>query len=71
MKGILDPCTMKGPIKSPFSVCPAVHQFGVFLRSGSLVLSNFLHNGRYLEYLKTDRKIKKRQPIFPGKFIFT
>ena len=35
-------------------VCLPVSQFGIFLRNGSLVFSDFLYDGRYLEYLKTD-----------------
>ena len=41
-----------------------MRQFGIFLRNASLVFSNFLHDSRSLEYLKTDRA------LFPAKFIF-
>ena len=39
------------------SVRLSVCQFGIFLRNGSLVFPNFLHDARYLEYLKTDRAL--------------
>ena len=39
------------------SVYLFVHQFGLFLRNGSLVFSDFLYDGKKLEYLKTDRAL--------------
>ena len=39
---LLDPHPMNGPTKSPLSVC----QFGVFLRNGSLVFTDFRPDGR-------------------------
>ena len=48
------------------SVSLSVHQFGIFLRNGSLVFSDFLHNGRQLKYLLT---LKLTKPFFRGKII--
>ena len=45
MLSLLDPCTTECPIKSLF-VYLSVHQFSVFLRNGSLVFSDFWHDGR-------------------------
>ena len=46
------------------SVCQSVHLFvclfassGIFLSNGALVIPDFLHNSRQLEYLKTDRAL--------------
>ena len=36
----------EGRIKSPLSVCPSICQFYIFLRNGSFVSSDFLHDGR-------------------------
>ena len=58
---LLDPCPKKGAVKSLF-VCLSIHQFGIFLRIGSLVFSDILDDGREMEYLKTE-------PFFPGKFM--
>ena len=44
-------------------VCLSVRQFSIFLRNGSLVFSDFLHDGRSLEYLKT--YCLKTEPFFP------
>ena len=52
---------MEVPIKSLLFVCPPVclfvGQFSVFLRNGSIVFSDFWHDGRQLEYLKTYRAV--------------
>ena len=60
---------MEGPVKSllsvhlsvRLSVCPSIRpsvlQFGISLRNGSLVFSDFLHDGKYLKYLKTDKAL--------------
>ena len=45
MLSLMDPCTTECPIKSLF-VYLSVHQFSVFLRNGSLVFSDFWHDGR-------------------------
>ena len=58
------PRPMEGPIKSPLFICLSVRQFSIFPRNGSLVFSDFLHNGKLLEYLKADIA------LFPGKFFF-
>ena len=57
---LLDPRPTDSPIKSPFSISLFVRQFGVFLRNGSLVFSDFLRDDRLLEYLKTDRALFPR-----------
>ena len=44
-------------------VCLSVRQFSIFLRNGSLVFSDFLHDGRSLEYLKT--YCLKTEPFSP------
>ena len=46
------------------SVCTSIRHFEFFLRSDSLVFSDFMLDGRQLKYLKTNRA------LFPGKFIF-
>ena len=62
---LLDPRPAEGPVKSPLSVClsvcPSVRQFGIFLRDGSLVFTDSWHDGKYLEYLKTDRALFSRK----------
>ena len=66
--GILEPHSREGPIKFMLSVCLSVFlsvcQLGIFLRNSSFDFSDFLHDGRYLEYLKTDRN------LFPRKIHF-
>ena len=60
------------------SVHPSIHQFGILLRNDSLVFSNFWHDDRSLEYLKTGRvlffqansflpKFKQKVPEMPPK----
>ena len=48
---LLEPRSTEGDIKSPLSVCQSgrlpVSQFGVFLRNGGLVFSDFWQDGRY------------------------
>ena len=50
------------------AICPSVYlqvyQFGVFLRNGSIVFSDFWHNCKYLEYLKPDRALLSRKIHF-------
>ena len=46
---ILDSCPTEAPIKLLLSVCLPVHeQFGIFIRNGLLVFSEFLHHVRAL-----------------------
>ena len=42
----LGPRPTDDPIKSPLSVYLSVRQFGVFLRNGSLVFSDFWRDGK-------------------------
>ena len=53
----LDSCPTGAPIKSSLSVCLSLSQFVIFLQVISF--SDFLHDDRYLEYLKTDKALKK------------
>ena len=52
------------PTKSPMSVFLSGCQFGIFLRNGSLVFSDFLRSSKWLEYLKTDRVLFSRKIHF-------
>ena len=79
---LLDPRPKKGPIKSLLSVClslrPSVQSFSqIWL----IILSDFWHNGRKLEYLKTDkvlfskkihfwRNLSKQDPKWSQNFFF-
>ena len=46
---ILEPSPTEGPIKSPFyvrlSICLSIRQLDIVVRNGSLVFSDFLHDG--------------------------
>ena len=46
------------------SVCLSVRQLRVFLRNGSIVLSDFWHDSRKMKYLKTDRAFFSRKIHF-------
>ena len=65
LETFLDPCPSEGPIKSPLSGCLfvrlSVRQFGVFLGNYPIVFSDFQHDRRQLEYLKTDRALFSRK----------
>ena len=61
---IIGSSRMEGPLKSPLSVCLSIYQFGIFLRNGSLVFSDFWQDGRYLAYLKTDRALFSNKIYF-------
>ena len=50
------------------SLCPSICQCGIFLWNGSLVFFNFLHDGRSLESLKTDRALFSWKIYFCPKF---
>ena len=79
---LLDPRPKKGPIKPLLSVClplrPSVQSFSqIWL----IILSDFWHNGRKLEYLKTDkvlfskkihfwRNLSKQDPKWSQNFFF-
>ena len=56
IKSFIGPRPTEGPIKSPLSVglsvCPSVNS-SFFFRNGSIVFSDFWHDVRWLEYLKT------------------
>ena len=47
---------MEGPIKSPLSVRPSISS-AFSSEMAQLFFSDFWHNGRELEYLKTDRAL--------------
>ena len=60
----LDPHSTNGPIKSLQSYCLSVSQFGIFLRNGALIFSDFFEGCQIIEISKNDRA------LFPEKFIF-
>ena len=47
------------------SVCQTDHQFGFFFMNGSLVFSDFWHDGRQSEYLKTSSLFFQENLFFP------
>ena len=47
------------------SICLCVVQFGIFLSNVSLVFSDFLHNSRQLQYLRTGITFFSRRIHFP------
>ena len=68
----MDPRPMEGPLKSLLpvclSICPSV-SLAFFLKNGPLLFSDCLHNGRWLEYLKSDRALFSRKIYFCPKLV--